>query len=153
MWPTDSAKKSGSGSCSPATSRNLRHCHQVRSCLCSRIPACISIQSAAFTECCTPTVRSTGRSGSTAAGAEDSATPAGRRAKSGVEFGHYLSHHHHSWRVALPLSGDRRIEPQSCGLGYRRAGRLIHCSRFGESGLPAGADQQAPPAATDPACR
>lgn len=42
-------------------------------------------------------------------GQEQSASPTGRKAKSGMELGHHLSPYHHPRQVALTLSGDRRI--------------------------------------------
>ena len=55
--------------------------------------------------------------------------------------------------LAVPLPGDRRLEPQGGGLGCRRAGRPSHRSGSGEQGLPARADQQGAPPAADPPCR
>jgi hypothetical protein len=50
-------------------------------------------------------------SGTTTAATENSAAPAGRRPKPAVELGHHLPAHHCSRCVALPLPGDRRLEP------------------------------------------
>lgn len=73
-----------------------------------------------------------------------------QQGRSGVELGHHLSPHNGARRVAVPLHGDRCLEPQVGGLGCRQAGRPGHCSGSGEQGLPARTDQQRPPAAADP---
>jgi len=41
----------------------------------------------------------------------------GQGAKSGRELGQQLPAHQPPWRLALPLPGDRHLEPQSGGLG------------------------------------
>ena len=51
------ATRSASGSCSPATSRNSRHCCRGRSCQSWPIGGCISAQSAASTGCSMPTAK------------------------------------------------------------------------------------------------
>ncbi len=47
----------------------------------------------------------------------------GQSPKSGMQLGHHLSAHQRPWCLALALSGDRRLEPQSGGLGCGRTGR------------------------------
>jgi hypothetical protein len=42
-------------------------------------------------------------------------TPLGGRTEAGVELGHHLTAHHRARCVALPVSGARRLEPQSGG--------------------------------------
>ena len=59
--------------------------------------------------------------GQATTGAQTSSTPAGCRSESGVELGHHLLAHHRAWDLAVPLAGDRRLEPQGGGLGCRRA--------------------------------
>jgi hypothetical protein len=39
-----------------------------------------------------------------------------------------LPAHEHPWRLALPQSVDRRLEPQGGGLGCRRTRGRSHCS-------------------------
>ena len=60
MSRTASAKKNVNGSSSPATSLNLQRCRQGKSCLFWPIAGFISVRNAAFTGCCTTTVRFTG---------------------------------------------------------------------------------------------
>ena len=65
----------------------------------------------------------TARSSTATTGTQSCAKAQGRRSESGVELGHHLSahHQHRAWDLAVPLSGDRRLEPQDRGLGCRRA--------------------------------
>jgi len=96
--------------------------------------------------------------------AQTGSTPASRWAESGVELGYHLSPHQGPRNLAVPLPGDRRLEPLtwphasvaealSGGLGWRQTQGSRNCRRSGEQGLPARADQQRPKSATDPACR
>ena len=59
----------------------------------------------------------THRRGRAPTGAQTGSTPAGRRSESGVGLGHHLSPHYRPGDLAVPLPGDRRLEPQSGGLG------------------------------------
>ncbi len=63
MWLTASARKNANGSCSRATSPNLRRCHQGRSCRYLRIAGSTSVRSAAFIGFCMPMARPTGAVG------------------------------------------------------------------------------------------
>ena len=62
----------------------------------------------------------------------------------------HLPAHHLARDLAVPLSGDRRPEPQGRGLGCRRARRSRYRSGTGEQGLPERADQQEAPPTSDP---
>ena len=95
MWPIASAKKSGSGSCSPATSRNALLCHQDRSRLCSRIWVCISVQSATSTGYYMPMARPTAAVVPGHHSSRGQCHACGPQTKSSVELGHHLSPHHH----------------------------------------------------------
>jgi hypothetical protein len=85
-------------------------------------------------------------------GSESSSRLRGLRSEAGLGLGHHLPAHHLARDLAVPLPGDRCLEPQVGGLGLSRAGRPSHRSRFGQQGLPQRADQQAAQAAVDPAC-
>jgi len=67
-----------------------------------------------------------------------------------VELGHHLPTDHCVRCVAVPLSGDRRLESQDRRLGCRQTGRCSHRGRSGEQGLPERTDQQGEKAAVDP---
>jgi hypothetical protein len=58
--------------------------------------------------------------------------PWGRWHERGVELGHHLPPHHRARDLAVPLSGDRRLETQGGALGCRRTRRPRHCGGSGE---------------------
>ena len=62
------------------------------------------------------------REGPAAAGTALGAASQGGWPQPGVELGHHLPADHGARCVALPLSGGRRLEPQSGGLGCGRGG-------------------------------
>jgi hypothetical protein len=142
--PIASARWNESASCSPVKSLNLRRCHRARSCRFWPIVASISGQGGASTGCCMLIAMPPARSGTATTGTKTSAKAQVDRPKPGVELGHHLPAHQRQGCVAVPLPGDRRLEPQCGGLGYRRTLRRSHLSGSGHKGLHPRADQQGP---------
>jgi hypothetical protein len=148
-----SASRVANGSCSPATSPKLRRYLQGKSCPYWRIAGSTSVWSAASNGFCSPWPSSPARSATATTGAKVSATAQEVMPKPGVKLGHHLSAHPRSWGVAVPLSRDRRVEPQGGRLGRCRTCGSSHRNGSWEHSLHPRADPHVTKAATDPACR
>ena len=125
MLRTVSAKKNANGSCSPARARIRRATTRpdrafargswpvqlLRRRLRLRLRAQLLPGA--------PRPRASPSAGTSPAttGAQTGSKPAGLRSESGVELGHHLPAHNRSRDLAVSLPGDRRLEPQSGGLG------------------------------------
>jgi|688.fasta_scaffold08544_8 hypothetical protein len=148
-----SAKRNASESCSPATSRNSRPCPQARSCRSLLTEGPTSVPSAASTAYSMPMVRPIAVAAPAPPGASTCAAPGSQRPESALELGHHLPADQRPWRLAVPLSGGRCLEPQVGGLGRSRAGGRPDRRGSRQPHMPAGEDQQRPAPASDPPCR
>ena len=116
------ATRSASESCSPATSRNLRHCRRGRSCQSWPTVVFTSAQSGASTGCSMPTAKCTA-----AGGPVRPSSPVrcrGWRPGDPMRCGAGTSPTCPPASVASGCTslGHRRLEPQSGGLGCGRSG-------------------------------
>jgi transposase InsO family protein len=114
--------RSANGFCSPATSPNSRRCRLGRSCLCWRSWPVHRLRAQLLPGA--PRTRAGPSAGTSPAtpGSAPCTEAACIGAESGVELGHHLSADQRPGRLVLPLSGDRRLEPQGRRLGCRRTG-------------------------------
>ncbi len=129
------------------------HCHQGRSFRSCPTGARTSGRSAASTGCCAPMARLTGEVVPGLIKSQGRYRVWGCRTEPGVELGHHQPADQRAWRLVVPLSGDRRLEPEGRGLGCCRTGGSNHRRRSGRQGLHPRADQQGPQAAAVPHCR